>query len=814
MDVFVRDIQLAFRSLRRNPVFALVALLTLALGIGATTTVFSVVYGVLLRPLPFPNAQRFVQIVQPLSSAYVEEIRAGITPNQFVNLQESATTLEAVGSWLHAPRTLTGLTTPVRLHGGGMTAGLFQGLGVQPLLGRGLRQADSERGAEPIVVLSYRSWRAYFGGRSDIIDTRITLDSVPTRVVGVMPEHFTYPSLAGPEMTRNSVGELEDAPEFWIAVRPFEREQATSDGFTTIQAFAILKPGVSMPQAEAEIRGLLGPMPKGWTSRVELVNPRAELGQPVNRPLVIFQLGVILVLLIACVNVVNLLLARASGRRRELAIRTALGASRGRLLREGVAEVLLVSCSGGAGGCAIAYGLTASLRFLPPHVLPRLRDVHVDGVVLTFALGVSVISGVAIGLLSAWRASRSTGIDDLHQHALRVATHSAPARLRPSNLLVVAEIAAAVVLLTSAGLLVRSFVKLISVDMGYQARGLATLKVGLPAARYPTTDVRSGFSDRFAGAIRALPGVVSVAGADESLSGSAIGFYPLFVDGRDVGKAELRNRGISPDYFRTLGVPIVEGREFRREDRTPTPSRTVVNEAFARRYLAGRSAIGRQIRYSDWDLQIVGVVANVRNVREGEIEPTIYLPATYSGFRDVHEAVVFVRTTEDPAAVLAGARPLLARLDPQLAVYDSASVEEMLEYSSASPRLYGLVSFTCAVVALMLAIIGLYGVLAYSVGSRTQEFGIRMALGAESRSVMWHVMRQGLLLTAVGLAAGLGGSYAAARGLSTLLFGITPADVPTFATTAVLLTGTAVLACLIPSRRATRVDPVIALRSE
>jgi putative ABC transport system permease protein len=539
---------------------------------------------------------------------------------------------------------------------------------------------------------------------------------------------------------------------------------------------------------------------------------QSEGVRDIRAPLLALFAGVGMLLAIACVNIASLLIARAAARAKETALRIALGASRARLLREGVAEVLVVSVAGGACGCLIAYGLTASLQLLPPHVLPRLRDIRVDGVVLAFALGTSVISGLAIGLLSAWRASRSTGVDDLHQHALRGSTHSAPARLRPSNLLVVAEIAAAVVLLTGAGLLVRSFVKLINVDLGYNARGLVTFKVGLPAARYPTEQARRDFYDRFAGEIRRIPRAVSVAGADESLSGSAVNFYPLSVDGRDVGEAEVRNRGVSADYFRTIGVPILEGRELAREDRSPTPTPTVVNEAFVRRYLAGRSPIGRQIRYSSWNVQVVGVAANTRNTREDDVEPTMYLPATHGGF--FREVVMYVRTTGDPADVLAATRPLLARLDPQLAAYDSASVEEMLEYSSASPRLYSLVSFACAVVALMLAVIGLYGVLAYSVGARTQEFGIRMALGAESRTVMWQVMRQGLLLTTIGLTAGLGGSYAAARGLSTLLFGITPADVPTFATTGALLTATAVLACLIPSRRATRVDPVIALRSE
>jgi putative ABC transport system permease protein len=815
MESLLRDLRLTSRSLRRNPVFAIVSVLTLALGIGATTTVFSVVYGVLFRPLPFPYADRLVQIVQTVRAPREPKpFRAGLTDDQFVNLQEFATTLDAVGSWGHAPATLRLPTISVRLNGGAISAGVLEGLGVQPVLGRTLHRQDSEPGAERIVLLSYQTWRRYLGSRRDIVDTRIDLEGIPTRVVGVMPESFTFPSLASPTMTRNSEGELEDAPEFWVPIHRYERPVGAAGGFTLWQAFAMVKSGVSVEQAEAQVRSVLGSLPPGWTSRIELVSARNEIGRPLSRTLMIFQLGVTLILVIACVNVINLLLARASGRRRELAIRMALGASRGRILREGIAEALLLSLVGGAGGCIITYGLNAALQVLPPHVLPRLRDIRVDTVVLAFVMGLSVVNGLAIGLLSAWRSSRLNGIDSLHQRTLRGGTSNRHAQIRPSSVLVIVEIAAAVVLLTSASLLVRSFVRLAAVDLGYEPKGLLTFKVSLPSTRYPNSETRYRFYDELAAGIGGLPGVVSVSGAERGLSGSPIGSYPLYVDGNVVpgGNQEIRYRGVSPDYFRTLSVPIVEGREFRRDDRAPTATQVVINTAFARRYLAGRSPIGRRIRYSNWQLEIIGVAADTRDRPDQPGNPTLFMPATYSGF--LREIVMFVRTVRDPSATLAAARAVVTRIDPLVAPYDGADVEEMIAHSSASPRLYSLVSFCCGAIALLLAMIGLFGVLAYSVGSRTHEFGIRMALGAERRLVMWQVLRNGVWLTCIGLVVGLAGSYAAARGLSTLLFGVTPGDAASFAGTASLLLITTLLACYIPSRRATDIDPVVALRSE
>jgi predicted permease len=815
MESVLRDLRLAVRGLGRNPGFSIVAIVTLALGIGATTSVFSVVYGVVLRPLPFPSADRLAQIVQVMDAeANGETHRGGLTPDQFLNLQEHATTLEAVGIFgAHAQRTLTGIPIPARLYGAGVSAELFNGLGVEPARGRTLRPEDAVQGAEPVVVLSHRAWRVYLGGREDIIDSRITFDDTPTRVVGVMPEGFGFPSLASASMSRNSAGELEDAPEFWVPLAGFARTPS-GDGFSMFQAYAIVTPGVRHDRALAEVRSLIGPLPNQKVLPVELVNARIEIARDTSRALAIFQLGVVFVLLIACVNVVNLLLTRAAGRRRELAVRVALGAGRGRIVREGIAEAVVLSVAGGSLGCLLAYGLTTVLRTLPPHVLPRLRDIEVDGVVLSFALGLSVITGLSVGLFAALRVATASVLSQLRPQTFSGWAAIAAGRIRPSSILVVAEVAVAMVLLTGGGLLVTSFVRMVRTDLGYDPRDVVSLEVALPKARYGTSEAHERFYRDFASGLRHLPRIESVAASDYSMAGSPIGFYPLTIDGRPAGgKSEIHYRRVSPDYFRTLRIPVVEGREFRDDDWTPAAAKVIVNQSFARRHFPGTSAIGHRLQWSEWAaLEVIGVVADTQGRPDAESGRTLYLPIDAGGFSS--SMTMFVRSEREPADVLAAARSELARIDRQLAPHDAAGLEEVLSHSAASPRLYGFVALWCALLALALSAIGLYGVLAYSVGSRTHEFGVRIALGAEPRAVRWQVLRHGLALSAVGLALGLAGSYVASQTLSSLLFGVTPRDLTTFAAAAGLLLATAAAACLIPSSRATRVDPIAALRAE
>ena len=808
-----REIRLSARALRRSPGFALAAVVTLAVGIGATTAVFSVVYSVLVRPLPFPGADRLVRIVQVLESREPgqEPTRAGLSPNQFVELTERATSFSAIGTYGHAAATLTGIGTSARVLGAGIAPGLFAGLGVAPLLGRALEPADGESGADPVVVLGHGAWIQYFGGDRAVVGSRIVLDGTPTRVVGVMPAGFGFPSLAGPYMTRNTAGDFEDAPEYWTPMKPMTRMPETN-GFSIFQAFAVLRPGVARERAEAEVRSLTPPL-NGQRLPVHLVPARSEMTRPVRRVLLLFQGGVALLLLIACVNVVNLLLARATGRRGELGIRVALGVSGGRLVREGLAEALLLSLAGGVLGCLLAYGMVAVMRTLPPNVLPRLHEIRVDGVVLAFAAALSIACGLAVGLFTGLRVLRSAP-----RASLRAAGDASAGFVlaRPSSLLVVAEVAMAMMLVTSAGLLVHSVVRLATIDPGYEPQGLVSFRVSLPAARYADRDAQLRLYRDLAARLDAEPGVDSVAATNASLTatGAAIGFWPLTIDGATTDEAHVIYRQVSPAYFATLDAPLVHGRELRDADLGPKATSVVVNEAFAREFFGTTNAVGRRFSYWEWpSLDVVGVVRDIRPTLDSQQPgPTMFLPPdTVVGLRQL---TVVVRTSLAPPAVSAAARAALRAVDPQLALYDAAPVDELLQMGSASPRLYGFVSMFSAVTGLGLAAIGLYGLLSYVVSLRTREFGIRIALGAERGPLVRGVVRQGLSVAGAGLVIGLAGAMWVARSLEALLFGITPQDGATFATvTAVFLTA-AVAACYVPSRRATRVDPVIALRAE
>jgi predicted permease len=815
MESLLRDFRIAIRGLARNPGFTAVAVITLALGIGATTSVFSVVYGVLLRPLPFPAADRFVEIVQVMPDRETGgTFRAGLTPDQFLNLQEHSRLLEGIGIFGgYAPRTLTGIPIPARLSGAIFDAEVFNGLGVRPLIGRTLQREDSEPGADPVVVLAERTWRTYFNRNPGILETRITLNDTPTRVVGIMPAAFTFPSLASETMSRNSAGELEDAPEFWLPGGRFQRIGKAS-GFSILRAHAVLRPGVTEEQALDEVRSLIGPLPDNRVVPVELVNARTEMAERSSRALAIFQLGVVLVLLIACVNVANLLLTRAAERRRELAVRMALGASRSRILREGTIEAVLLSVIGGALGSLLAYGLVAGLQTLPPHVFPRLREIRVDGTVLAFALGLSIVTGLAVGVLSALRVASASVMSQLRPIVLYASAATSGIRLRPSSLLVVAEIAATVVLVTAGGLLVNSFVRLVSVDLGYDPRDVVSLQVSLPKARYGTPEAHERFYRDVSSHLRGLPGISAVAATNSSLLFSSFQFEPLTIDGaRATTKVEFGIRRVSPDFFSTLRIPLVEGREFRDDDWSPVANKVIVNHAFAQAHFPNARAVGHRVKWGEAaEVEILGVVADTRQRPDGEIQQSLYLPIDAGAF--LGNMVLLVRSEREPGDLVTAARSVLARVDGQVAAYNAASLEEALRHAAASPRLYSFVAFACALLALALSAIGLYGVLAYSVGSRTHEFGIRIALGAEASAVRWQVLRQGLLLSVIGLALGLAGAYAAARTLSSLLFGVTPGDLTTFAVAASLLLMTAVAACLVPSVRATRVDPVIALRAE
>lgn len=804
-DGILRDVRFAARGLRRNPGFTAAAVLTLALGIGATTAVFSVVYGIVFKPLPFPSADRFVRVVQllPERPGRPATFRAGLTPDQITEWRATSRTLAEIGYASPRPAALTGAGTPVRLYGADVSVSLFRALGVPPLRGRIFVDDDAQPGNEHVVVLSHDTWRTRFGASEDIVGQSISMNERPYRVIGVMPEAFGFPSVAS-SMALNAKGEIADAPEFWMpfVARPRPASPATG-GMTLVPTYAMLPAGVTLEEATAEANTLM-------TARVnerypiELVNARVEEARAVRPTLLVFQAAVLFVFFIACVNVVNLLLARAASRRHELAIRRALGASRGQLARYAVAEGVIVGAGGGVLGCLLAYQSVALFRALPPFVLPRMAEVRVDGVVLALACGLSVAAGLAVGVAAALRTVRDDLVPGSGTWQPRTASAGRPHR--PSRALLMAQTAAGVVLLAGAGLLLNSFARLTSVDRGFDAEGVYTFRIALPASYQSAA--RRAFHDEFSSALRQIPGVTSIGASDFMLGRGSIGFKTI-VDGEQ-HSTDVAFNVLAPGVFDTLRIPL-RGRDFVDRDRTPKAAVAIVNEAFVRRFFSSRDPIGQRIEFQNWpSLEIVGVAGDTRMADvTSEIRPAIYLPQeTERG------AGGYVVRAAHTGAMRAAVQAAAARIDDKAVVFDATPMEALLARTVASPRLYSATAAGFAIVAVALAALGLYGVLSYSIGTRTREFGIRVALGATAGSVIGAVVRDAAYTVLPGVAVGIAGALHLSRFLEALLFGVQPQDPVTLGAVAILFLAVAALACYVPARRATRVDPVAALRAE
>lgn len=796
LEPLTRDLRFAARGLRRSPGFTTAAVLTLALGIGATTAVFSVVYGIVFRPLPFPNADRLVRVVQvlPERPGLPPSFRAGLTPDQITEWRATSRTLAEIGRFSPRAAALTGAGAPVRLNGADVSVSLFRALGVPPALGRIFVDEDEQPGSEDVVILSDALWRARLGASDDIIGQPISLNEQPYRVVGVMPEGFGFRSIASSMAS----------PEFWVpvAAQPRPGGPATG-GMTLVPTYALLRPGVTIDAAMAEVNTL---MPARVSERypVELVNARVEEARAVRPTLLVFQAAVLFVFFIACVNVVNLLLARGASRRHELAIRRALGASHAQLTRYAVAEGVLVGTAGGALGALLAHEIVDAFRQLPPFLLPRMSDVRVDGVVLAVAAALSIGAGVVVGLVNALRTVRGNAGDGAMTWQPRTA--SAGRAHRPSRILLAAEVAAGVVLLVGAGLLLNSFVKLTSVDRGFDPAGVYTFRVALPASYEPAA--RRAFHDEFTETLRRMPSVLAL-GAFDGLPGQgSIGFKTV-VEGQTHAGPVAFNR-LAPGVFETLRIPL-RGRDVTERDRAAQAGVAIVTESFARQFFPGQDPIGRRIAFQEWpSLEIVGVAGDTRMADvTARLDPAIYLPPQGDGSLPGYA----IRAAR-PEALAADVRATAARIDANAMIFSATTMEAMLGRTVAGPRLYSATATGFALVAVALAALGLYGVLAYAVGTRTREFGIRITLGATPRSVIGGVMRDAAAAVVPGLALGLLGALYLSRFLESLLFGVQPRDPATFAAVAILFLAVAALACYLPARRATQVDPVVALRME
>jgi putative ABC transport system permease protein len=801
MDALMQDIRYAARSLRRSPAFTVVAVLTLALGIGANAAIFSVVDGVLLRPLAYANPEALVMVW-----GHNENIgnETASLPD-FRDWRERNTVFESMAAVANTRFDVTGDGEPERVDAALTTANFFHVLGVTPALGRAFNAEEETSGRDRVVVLSHGFWERRFGARADAVGRTITLSGLPYTVIGVAPAGFRFGNPS----------------EMWAPLRTDTTRGRRADFLTVV---ARLKPGVTMGQAQAQMstvgRALEAQYPAsntGW--RPELVSLKEQLVGDIRPALLVFMGAVGLVLLIACANVANLMLMRAAAREREMAIRAALGAGRKRIVRQMLTESILVALVGGALGLLLAVWGVSSLGAAQAAPIPRLDESGVDGRVLAFTLVLCLGTGILFGLAPALRLG-----SDRTQGSLREGARGASDGIGVNHLrgaLVLGEVALALILLVGAGLLIRSFDRLSSVNPGFDSHSVISAQIVLPRVRYAESNNQLAFFDQLLQTTRAMPGVESVAlTSDAPLSGG--GNYLSFeVAGRPpaaanaVQDAEVLVSG--PDYFRTLRIPLRSGRNFSAQDDARATRVVVINSAMARRYWPGGDPIGARITLGDpadsssWRT-VVGVVGDVRqNALNDEPYPQLFLPVAQTPQRAM---LLLVRTSGSPASLAGPSRRAVAALDPDLPVSDIRTLDERLDQSVAQPRVSMIVLGIFAVMALVLAAVGIYGVLSYTVTQRTRELGIRMALGAESKSVMRLVVGQAMTPVLIGVILGLAGAWGATRLMSSLLFGVSATDPLTFLAVALFLLVVAALASWLPARRATMVDPLIALRAE
>jgi putative ABC transport system permease protein len=810
METLIQDIRYGVRMLLKAPGFSLVATIALALGIGANSAIFSVVNSVLLRPLPYPNSERLVNVWETDSRRGME--RGSSSYPNFADWRDQNSVFEYMSTYHDSDYIMTGFGEPIRVQVGVVNGDLFRLLGVAPALGRTFQRED-DKPSERLVMLSHQLFVNRFNSDPAILNQSIILDSKPFTIIGVMPRGFEFPIVNEPL-------------QLWttVAVDDWGSEPITTQrGAHYMHVIASLKPGVSQEQAQAEMNTIAARLEKQYpdenTRRGIKVEPSLQALVGDIRPALLILLGAVgCVLLIACANVANLLLARAMARHKEMAIRSALGASRLRIMRQLLTESVLLSLAGGALGLLLAVWWSDLLVGLGQENIPRAMHVGLDWRVLGFTFLVSLLTGGIFGLVPALHSSRFQLTETLKEGGW--SSHEGARRNRIRGLLVVSELAIAVVLLVGAGLLIKSLWRLRHINPGFKTENVLTFSVGLPDVRYPTAK-RSEFFENLMTRLQALPGVES-ASAVLPLPLSDNRFSLSFeIEGRPMAKGELPSAdffNVGVGYFKTMGIPLVKGRDFNERDQHKSTPVIIVNETLARQFFPNEDAIGKRIHpgISTYEgeesvmREIVGVVGDVRN-RElsTEARPTNYVPQTQTPFGQM---TMVVRTTNDPHGIASAVRKQVAEMDRELPVFSIKTMDEYRSASVAAPRFNTTLLSAFAAVALVLTIVGLYGVMSYSVAQRTSEIGIRMALGAQTRDVLQLIVGQGLKLVGLGLAIGLLGAFALTRLMASLLFGVSAKDPLTFAAVAVVLALVALLACYLPARRASKVDPLVALR--
>ncbi len=803
MTTLLQDIRYALRSFRKSPGFTLTALLTVALGVGANTAIFSVVTGVLLRPLPLGEPERVVLVGHDYKSI---NLKAGVSGAGFKFYQAQNRVFEKAAAFTGWEANLAGDGEPERLVGQRVTSEYFAALGIAPVTGRGFTAEEEQLGNEKVLVLSEGLWARSFGRDRSVVGKSLVVNGEAHVVVGVMPNGFQFGT---------------DPIAIWTPLA-FTPEQVDPNcwGCEWMSMVARLKPGVTIDAAQKDLDRLAAEVRQNQASNRDAdwgLYSKAATEQVVGnvRPALLVLMGAVgFVLLIACANLANLLLARATARQREIAVRTAMGASRMRLARQLLTESVLLSVIGGTAGLLLAYGAVRGLVASNPVNLPRMDAVGVDGTVLLFTSGITVLLGLVFGLAPAIQAARPA-LQGMLKDGVR-STHGG-AGLRAT--LVVSEVALALVLLIGAGLMMKSFRKWVSVDPGFKSELVLTFGISLPKAKYPEDAQQTAFFDRVRQELGALPGVVAV-GGNVSLPMTNNNWTRSF---RVEGYQPPPNangpwgdfRTVTPGYFGAMGIPVKEGREFEQSDAAAGRMVAIVDEVLAKKYWPGQSAIGKRVGYGGatprW-LEVVGVVGHVmQNSPKDDEHTQLYQPVAQAPFTGLGFAV---KTRGEPLALVPAVRKLVLAVDPQQPIYDVRTMEERFSGSSSQPKFLSLLLGLFAAVAATLAAVGIYGVMSYTVAQQTRELGIRIALGAGTGSVLRLVLNRGLVLAGVGIALGVGGALGLGKVMSTQLFQTKAADPVVFGIVSLGLVGVALLATLIPARRAMRVDPIVALRSE
>jgi len=791
MQTLWQDLRFGARMLAKSPGFTLVAVLTLALGIGANTAIFSVVNAVLLRPLPFPEPDRIVYIYGPAID----------TANCLEWKQQTKSYESFAGTSLDRV-VFTGTEGPERLRAVQVTSDFFSVLGVRPALGREFLPEEFTSGGPGAVILSHNFWQEKLGGQHDALGRTLVLDRKPYTVVGVLPQDFGPVRWGGIEM--------------WLPLIPARAQGA--------EAIARLKPGITLESARAEAEAIATRFPDD--ARRSARDPRIRVAlykdllvdmNDVRLTLLVLSGAVGFVLLIACVNVANLLLARAAGRDREIAIRSALGAGRRRLLQQLLTESLLLSVVSTALALLVAQWCTSFLLYLLPYRIPRIEQATLDTTVFAFAALLAVVTAAICGLVPALQATR-VDLNLALRAGARGAVGSAGHR-RMRSALVITEIALAMVLLVGAGLLVKAFLVLRPVNPGFDPANKLTLRIDLPGSRYPQSAQQAMFLRQVMERISAIPGVQAVA-ASSDLPFTGMSYVPdILIDGKKVagaGRGWIYYRASSPNFFRVMGVPVIAGRDFTDTDVEGAPRVAIINQATARKFWGGESPLGRRLTVvlggESVEYAVVGVARDAR-IFGGSSSPRPELYVPFYQTPDTRIALV-VHTTDEPSRYPSTVRAAVRSVGPEVVVSDIQPLDRLLAESVAFPRFHATLVGLLAGLAMLLAVSGIYGVISYSLSQRTQEIGIRLALGARPADVLSMVLRQVLVLVAVGVVIGLGGAWGLTRYMKSLLFEVPPTDAVTFAAVTLVWFVVAALACYVPARRVLRVEPMVALRYE